>query len=345
MTLSSAQRRAVRVPSTALALAFAVSGLLAGAAPAAAQREAGRPGQEPIEQIDVHGKADPNSVLPTKTPVAVFGGERSVLDSPRSVNVISTISLEEGAITGLLDLPRVSSSTYAPNTFGYASLPTIRGQEGELFINGLRRGVGGNGYGLPVNLNPYENLAVVKGPPTVTYGPTQRVGGYVDLVTKRPSLEEWSGEVSARYGQFNHRGWGFDVGGPIDGAGKLGLRLSYEGQNADSFYDHVREDFHDVFAALTWEASPNLTIDWNGEYYHVDFSDNGGWNRPTQRLIDDGLYITGSAGAAPDPANPLRRAITPTGLAKLSRGHAHRPGRSQPRRADQHAADRRLPDQ
>src|SRR5262245_53524294 len=231
-------------PGFVRCIAWTTALILTGslASPAVAQQEKAKPAKSGIEEIDVYGKKDPKSTLPTRVPVAVFGGDRSVLDTPRAVNVISTIQMQDAAVTRILDLPRVSSSTYAPNTFGYASLPTIRGQEGELFLNGMRRGSGNNGYGFPVSFNPYEGIAVVKGPPTVAYGPTQRVGGYLDLVTKKPSLEDWNGEVSARYGQFNQRGYGFDVTGPLGQRNKLGVRLSYEGQNSQSFYNDVHED-------------------------------------------------------------------------------------------------------
>ncbi len=88
------------------------------------------------------------------------------------------------------DILRATSDTYSPNVFGLTSLPYIRGQEGEVFYNGIRRGGGNNGYGLPFSFNPVESIDVVKGPATPVYGATQRVGGYVNLVTKQPYFDD-----------------------------------------------------------------------------------------------------------------------------------------------------------
>jgi hypothetical protein len=277
------------------------------------------PAEQPLETIEVRGRQEePPSVLPTRQPIAsVFGDSRSILATPRSVSVLSETQLRDAAVTRILDLPRLASSTQAPNTFGYASLPTIRGQEGELFVNGIRRGGGNNGYGFPVSFNAFEAIHVVKGPASAVYGPTQRVGGYLDLVTKRPALERWTGSLGASYGSWAQRKWTLDLGGPLDAQERLGVRFSYEGQDSDSFYDFVEEKSDALYGALTWQATRALTLDWSIDYYEVEFDDNAGWNRPTQDLIDHGLYLTGTAQRfAP---TSLRQVITPTGRVKLSR--------------------------
>lgn len=156
------------------------------------------------------GPVEENNVLasPSFNP-SVFGVGRDVLDTPRSVSVVSPQQLTDAQVFTIRDLGRVTSSTYSPNVFGLTSLPTIRGQEGEIFYNGMRRGGGNNAYGLPLSFNAVDSIDVVKGPATVVFGPTQRVGGYINLVTKEPfggdhplaySGEEGDGDIRDNQG-------------------------------------------------------------------------------------------------------------------------------------------------
>ncbi|XQF91824.1 TonB-dependent receptor plug domain-containing protein (plasmid) [Pseudoalteromonas espejiana] len=66
-------------------------------------------------------------------------------------------------MTTLQDVLAVSPNTYSASGFGAPSLPTIRGQLGELFQDGTRRQAGNNGFGVPLSFNSVEQIDVVKG--------------------------------------------------------------------------------------------------------------------------------------------------------------------------------------
>ena len=275
-----------------------------------------------LNRVIITGTAstDDNNVLPTPSlNTSAFGNARDVLDTPRSVDSLSPTVLEDDQIRSLRDILRATSNTYSPNVFGLTSLPYIRGQEGEVFYNGIRRGGGNNGYGLPFSFNPVESIDVVKGPATPVYGATQRVGGYVNLVTKQPFFDAWHTELTGTYGMYDTKRYQIDTGGPLI-KDKLALRVSFEQEDNGSYYRNVYYQSLDVYAALAWKPNDRFRIDANFEYFDVPhYPDNAGINRPTQALINNDTYITGTGvspftGTIPGPG----AVVSPTGTTTIA---------------------------
>ncbi|MDQ6765084.1 MAG: Plug domain-containing protein [Verrucomicrobiota bacterium] len=109
----------------------------------------------------------------------------NVKDTPRAVTIISSREIQEQHIRQFDDFVRSASNVFTAAQFGVPGLPQIRGQDGEVFENGLRRNGGNNAYGMPFSFNPVEQLDIVKGPPSVVYGPTNRVARYVNFAIKQ----------------------------------------------------------------------------------------------------------------------------------------------------------------
>ncbi|MDE2150432.1 MAG: TonB-dependent receptor [Gammaproteobacteria bacterium] len=270
--------------------------------------------------VEVKGKAPKDNVLPSKAPVdGPFGPNRRVLDIPRSVTPVTAQLMDQASIKDMRDLMKVAPDTYAPAGFGAASLPEIRGQLGELFEDGVRRQGGNNGFGLPLSFNGVDQINVVKGPPPVLYGTTQRVGGFIDLVPKAPDLDQAQGLVDVSGGTWNRYREQLDYSTPID-PGRSGVRLSYEQRNEGSYYQFAHYISRDLFGAYRLKPDDRSQLDASFEVYHVNFTDIAGINRPTQALIDNGTYITGQ-GVQPDGSTVpgAFAVISPTGTVKLPR--------------------------
>lgn len=246
-----------------------------------------------LETLTVEGQPEVSAGTSSEIADSLYGPHRTALEAPRAISVIPKGILDAAVIRDLDDLARVSTNTDTPNTFGLPSLPRIRGQEGEIFQNGLRRVGGNNGFGLPISFNSVERIDVVKGPPTPVLGPTRRVGGYVDLITKRPDLDAFEGTLTAEFGEYDHLRTVVDLSAPIE-PGKSAVRISWEHLDEDSFYDFVETESDSVYLAYANQLTPKVRLDLNAEYYRADYSDNAGWNRVTQDLIDNGTYITGT---------------------------------------------------
>ncbi len=232
------------------------------------------------------------SVLPTDTPVAsVFGNDMSVQDTPRTVTQVSSQLLKDENIQSLSDFVKVAPSAYTTDQFGIASVPIIRGQAAEVYINGMQRTTRGDGP--PTNFNAVESANVVEGPATSVYGPTANVGGYVDLITKQPYFDKFHSETDFTYGSYDTKRWTEDFGGPI--TKDLAYRASYYGDYSGSYYNNIKTQENDFFLALAWIPTQDFRVDFNSDFYVGSFNENTGWNRPTQGLIDTHSYNTGAS--------------------------------------------------
>ncbi|MCH6258902.1 TonB-dependent receptor [Puniceicoccaceae bacterium K14] len=230
------------------------------------------------------------SILPTSRPFnSVYGTERSILDTPRNVTIISREQLDAIGIKDVRDFSKLTSSSYTKTNFGSPSTPNLRGQEADLFINGMRRGGSVNGNGLPVNFNAVESVNIVKGPAGVVYGTTNYLGGYADLITKKPYFDEARGEVGFSIGSYDQYTLNFDYSKPV--SDKLAWRVSYEGKEWDGFWQFWKQNSQALYFALTFKPTENYTIEAYAEYFQADYTENWGINRVTQDLVDNGQYI------------------------------------------------------
>lgn len=238
------------------------------------------------------------TILPTARPVgSVMGDDRSVIDTPRSVSLVTKAQMEARAIARATDFNQYSPGVYTPSRYGLANVPVIRGDLSEIYQNGQRTIYSRNS--VLASFNGVEAMDIVKGPGSAVYGPqSQGPGGYVNFVTKVPYFDKFRGEVTTRWGTWVPDGhsyfspeWILDFGGPVND--KLAYRVSYLGREADGYYQNVDDNTQDIFAALTYRANDKLTFDWNGQFYTSRFNEVIGINRVTQELIDDWVYIAG----------------------------------------------------
>ncbi|MEX2962248.1 TonB-dependent receptor [Microbulbifer sp. TYP-18] len=252
-----------------------------------------------------------------------FGVGLSSADIGRSVTPVASWLLEAAAVEDIRDLQRVAPNTYSATGFGAPSLPTLRGQLGELFELGLRRQAGNNGLGIPLSFNSVEQVDVVRGMPPVLLGATQRTGGFINLQPKRPSLTDSAGEVTVRAGEWQRYRTQADYSTPLI-EGRSGLRVSYEHRDEGSFYDYSGFDSDNLFVSHL--LRPDDDSEWllSLEYYDVEWTDNAGINRPTQQLIDDGLYIQGQ-GVQPNGSRVpgAGSVVSPTGLVRIDRSNVY----------------------
>ena len=281
---------------------------------------------EVIENITVSGwrDADAKLALPSELQLdGPFGEPRSVQDTPRAVTSITPALMDRFGVIDLRDLSRVAPNLYGANTFGMASLPSIRGQLGEIFVDGLRRQGGNNGLGLPLSFNAFEQINVIKGPPPVVLGATQRVGGFLELAPKRPDLNTRHGELRVQGGSWDRLREQLDYSTPLV-RGRSAVRVAIENRNEDSYYDHGRYDSQDFYLAYRLQPDGQTRFDANFEYFNVNFTDNAGWNRATQDLIDHGRYITGQGRQANGSRVPAAGAVvSPSGTVQLPRSRVY----------------------
>ena len=112
-----------------------------------------------------------------------------------------------------------------------------------------------------------------------------------------------------------------DVSGPIND--QLAYRVSYEGIHSGQLLPLSATTIRTTSTSrcATCRAR-KLTIDFNTEFYSAHYTENTGINRPTQQLIDNGLYYHGTGvspftGPGQDPRNFLS-VVNVTGVVPIS---------------------------
>ncbi|ACD83399.1 TonB-dependent receptor [Candidatus Methylacidiphilum infernorum] len=139
-----------------------------------------------------------------------------------------------------------------------------------------------------------ENFDLVEGPPGAVFGATQPSNGYVNYITKQPHFDKFRGYVWDTTGMYENYMWGADIGGPVDKEHKVAYRFSYMGIENGSYYQYVHNNQQNFYFALGYNPSENYQADLYFDYGNADYTPiEVLLDRPTQSLIDNGLYITG----------------------------------------------------
>jgi hypothetical protein len=289
------------VLSFALLCSFCASGLaqvITPPEPAPERTPSGQgtsSGQE-MQQVVVTGANIPinEAIVPTVRPISgVYGLDLNVMEIPRNVTIISRAQLDDISVLDVRDFTKLTTSSFTTTNFGAPSNPSIRGQIADVFINGMREGLTSNGNGMPIDFNAFDSVDILKGPPGVVYGASNYVGGYFNFITKQPFFDRLQGSMSATFGSYDQYRWNIDLGGPII-PDKLAFRISYSGIDSGSYYENQVTQTQSLFAAVTWIPTDKYKLEVNVDGYSATYTENNGFNRPTQNLINNGQYFSGN---------------------------------------------------
>ncbi len=250
-----------------------------------------------IEEIVVTG--DLNS-LPGEAVDSVFGVNKSILETPRSASTISEEMMDRFLMNDIDELILVAPGTFTQSFFGVAGTLDVRGTPGETYFRGVRRLDNPGNYPTPIGAS--DRVDIVRGPASVIYGPS-KIGGYLNFNPKSARIEETgafieseTGAVSVTTGSWSKSVITAEIGGPTEFAGKsTGYYIYGEFEDSDSFYVNspgVEQSM--VQASFDMDISDMIRIQFGGMYHDYAGSQNAGWNRITQDLIDTGTYVTGS---------------------------------------------------
>jgi outer membrane receptor protein involved in Fe transport len=284
------------------------------------------------EEIVVEGVPPAENIMPTARPTAsVYGLDLGVMETPRNTTILSKEQLQAVNIQDPRSFSYLTSSSYTDSAFGGPNVPRIRGQYADVFYNGMRSSFTSTGYGAPLSFNSIETINITKGPASVIAGPGPGVGGSADFITKRPEMSEFTGEGEFTFDTLGARRWTFDVGGPII-ANELGYRVSYSGEDSDSYFTTHFKDQQSLYAAVSWLPNDDYSIDFNTEGVYSNYEEDVGVNRVNQQLIDNGTYLTGvpiqgvqatAPGGGPSPYAIIFGGAPPYGVG--SRGNPFSP--------------------
>ena len=261
--------------------------------------------QKPSEPIIVLEKFvtdgavnDPLGVLPTTPSGSSFGFDKPLLDTPRTVSVISADMIDKMGLSAVEDLVRVVPGVYTLTRYGIQGNVDVRDVPADLFFRGMKR-VNMEGYARTV-LAAMDQIEIVKGPPSPIYG-MGKIGGYTNMVPKSGRaktggyLDKPQGFAQVITGAYNRNEVSMGGGGPTSLMGKSGGYYVYAlMEDSDTFTDGVPVKTKMVQAAVSLDdfIGPfRLDTGLNAQSTRTAGSVLG---RVTQDVVNTGRYIRGT---------------------------------------------------
>jgi iron complex outermembrane receptor protein len=152
-----------------------------------------------------------------------------------------------------------------------------------------------------INAGLYDiaSMEILRGPQGTLYG-RNTIGGAINIYTRLPG-DEFEGELSAGYGNYNHAVLYGALSGPIAGS-RLKARVAAQKETRDGFLDNVAtggdnndEDNINLRTALVYEANEDLEVIFRGDWSKdttnkgaAEFAVNTGlWSMPPFNLPAD----------------------------------------------------------
>lgn len=260
--------------------------------------------------ILVTGARDLAGVLQKTNSSTLFGINKPLVDTPRSITAVSEELLSRYNIKTVYDFTAVAAGTYTGSFFGVPGSIAIRGTVADNYFNGFQGITNYANYPTPVD--SASDVEIVRGPPSPIYGAGQ-VGGFLNFTPKSARgdktryVDRIQGTVTATVGSYNQREGTANIAIPVKlGDNDGGLDVYGKIEDSDSFYRGMHPKSQIGQASYATDLGSKLTLDLSYQFIHSDgYLKNIGWNRVTQDLIDNQQYISGrpiaqivAAGAA-----------------------------------------------
>jgi len=237
------------------------------------------------------------NALPLGSVGTIFGFDKTIVETPRSTSSISAEQIERFGVTDIYDLVAQAPGTFTNSFFGVGGALDIRGTPGEVYFRGVRRLDNPGNYPTPIGAS--ERIDIVRGPASPIYGPS-KTGGYMNFVPRTGRVADGKflsapeGEISFTTGSWSKAVLTGQVRGPAKiGGQEFGYSLYAEVEDSGSYYRNMNTRQTIIQAAFDTDLSSNLRLEFGGMYHKYNGQQNGGWNRLTQDLVDNGRYISG----------------------------------------------------
>jgi len=251
-----------------------------------------------VQSISVSGETDPYGVVPSQPTDAVYGIPMKIDEIPRTVTNADSALLDLYSVRTVNDLVTVVPGSFTGAYFGIPGSVFLRGDIADNYFRGFRRVENRGNYETPVSAS--DHIEIVEGPPSPIYGPG-RIGGFMNFYPKTTRsdsakwMEEGHGAVVGRYGEYNDKVGSGEYGLPFKvGSHRSGAYVFYEQKGSDSFYKGVFDRYKLGQIAFDMELSPKWRLAYGFQGYHNQGIQALGWNRVTQELIDNQMYLAGS---------------------------------------------------
>lgn len=262
---------------------------------AAAQEE--EKSSDVTELSDVNVVDDPLRTLSSEPSGASFGFAKPLLETPRTVTFVSEEQLRLYGVSTVDDLSRLVPGTYTTTRYGLQGGINVRGVSADFYYRGMKR-LQMQGHVRTV-LAAYDNIEVIKGPPSPLYGMGQ-IGGYANLEPKSNRaktgkyMTQEQGYMQATVGSYNKGEVQFGLGVPFTVAEKpAGVYIMGLLENSDTFVKNVpaKQKFLQATVSVD-DVAGGFRLETGGQVQN-SITSGAYFTRTTQDLVDNGTYITG----------------------------------------------------
>ncbi|MES2605943.1 MAG: TonB-dependent receptor plug domain-containing protein [Pseudomonadota bacterium] len=256
------------------------------------------PANRIVELEDMLVFADPTRVLPGEPSRVAFGLNKSLLETPRSLSVISEETIALFNLSAVEDLLRVVPGVYTTTRFGIQGAVDVRNVSADTYVRGMKR-LNLQGHGRSV-LGATDTIEIVRGPPSPLYG-MGKIGGYTNVIPKsgRASmggyLTELQGFTQIVAGAYNRSELSFGVGGPLDAGSKHGGYYLYGLlEDSDTYTRNVGVGQTVLQSAINLDDFAGAFRLEAGIDYQHSTTAGALLNRFNQTLADDNRYVSGT---------------------------------------------------
>lgn len=225
---------------------------------------------------------DNDTIVPERT-VSATKTDTPLVETPRSVSVVTRAEMEQRAVTDMIQATRYSSGV-ATGGFGYDprfDQIYIRGiattTTGD-FRDGLRQPVMTYGA-LTTEVYTLDRVEVLKGPVSVMYGAAS-AAGIVNKISKLPQ-KDGHNEVELQYGTVGRKQAAFDFGGAVGESDELFYRVVGLVRKGETNYD-IQDDRYLLQPSFTWEPTDSTKFTIYGLAQDTE-TDSSAWT-----FINDG---------------------------------------------------------
>ncbi|AVJ26651.1 TonB-dependent siderophore receptor [Achromobacter spanius] len=236
-------------------------------------------------------------------------GQRSLLDTPYSIDVVSRDLMDNRQAASLVDALKgdASVSMLVNDMSGLASQISIRGIGLDL-VNGRKiDGLNVFSWSSELPLEHFDSIQVLKGAGGFLYGFSQP-GGIVNYVTKRPT-EQTRLALTTQVTESGTVLLHGDAGGRFGPGDRFGYRVNLVDEQGDTYVkDGGKIDRQSGSLALDWRITPDLVWSVDGLTQNRKVTGSAGWG-----LYPNASGETGDYAAAPvlDPIKGSKRIYSP----------------------------------
>ncbi|HBR97418.1 MAG TPA: hypothetical protein DD979_08565 [Gammaproteobacteria bacterium] len=225
--------------------------------------------------LPMSAKAEQRHVELDAITVTAEKREGQARDVPAAITVVSDAQLDDAGITDtegfvneVPNMHMIDAGNHS--TAGFFALrgitPVMEGEQSVgFFVDGVYHST------FDATLFDVERIEVLKGPQGSLYG-RNTLAGVVNVINK-PTTEDWQGEASLDYGEFNTLSLGGAVSGPLV-KDRLLMRLAARQDVSDGGFDNAfdgsdtpdeRDDLT-VRGRLNWLATEHWRAEWVSEF-------------------------------------------------------------------------------